>query len=147
MHFDLVDRVVKASAEGAVTLKAVSLAEEYLQDHFPTYPVLPGVLMLEAMVQAGRVVAAQRGEQMPVVLGEVRALKYNRFVPPGSLIRAIVTLGKAGEDGVLDFRGRVELVDPTRPDDVETAASGRFTLRPIRLESRSAGVGIAAPVA
>lgn len=130
-----------------MTLKAVSLAEEYLQDHFPTYPVLPGVLMLEAMVQAGRVVAGERGERNPLVLGEVRALKYNRFVPPGSLIRAVVTLGKAGEDGSLDFRGRVELVDPTRPDEEETAASGRFTLRPIRLESRPAGVGSRAPMA
>ncbi|VAX36665.1 3-hydroxyacyl-[acyl-carrier-protein] dehydratase, FabZ form [hydrothermal vent metagenome] len=147
MHFDLVDRVVEASAEGAVTLKAVSLAEEYLQDHFPSYPVLPGVLMLEAMVQAGRVVGKQRGVREPLVLGEVRALKYNRFVPPGSVIRAVVTLGKTGEEGMLDFRGRVELVDPLQPDMVETAASGRFTLRPIRLGSCSAEVGTAGPMA
>lgn len=133
MHFDLVDRVVEASAEGATTLKAVTLAEEYLQDHFPTYPVLPGVLMLEAMVQAGRVVGKRRGVSNPLVLGEVRALKYNRFVPPGSTIRAVVELAKAGDDGTLDFRGRVELLDPTRPGGAETAASGRFTLRAVRV--------------
>ena len=147
MHFDLVDRVVEASAEGAVTLKAVSLAEEYLQDHFPSYPVLPGVLMLEAMVQAGRVVGERRGERGPLVLGEVRALKYNRFVPPGSLIQAVVTLGKAGDEGTLDFRGRVELLDPAQPGVVETAASGRFTLRRVRLGSCSGEVGVGRPVA
>lgn len=133
MHFDLVDRVVEVSAEAAVTLKAVTMAEEYLQDHFPTYPVLPGVLMLEAMVQAGRVVGAHRGVPRPLVLGEVRALKYNRFVPPGSTIRAVVELSKAHDGGVLDFRGRVELLDPANPDAPETAASGRFTLRPVRV--------------
>lgn len=136
MHFDLVDRVVEASPERAVTLKAVTMAEEYLQDHFPTYPVLPGVLMLEAMIQAGRVVAARRGAAEPLVLGEVRALKYNRFVPPGSTIRAVVELGNAGQAGELDFRGRVELLDPADPAAAETAASGRFTLRPVRVGSR-----------
>ncbi len=135
MHFDLVDQVVEASTEGATTLQAVTMAEEYLQDHFPTYPVLPGVLMLEAMVQAARVVGDRRNAPNLLVLGEVRALKYNRFVPPGSTIRAVVTLGKAGDDGSLDFRGRVELIDPTRPHEAETAASGRFTLRPVRLGS------------
>ena len=139
MHFDLVDRVVEVSAEGAVTLKAVTMAEEYLQDHFPTYPVLPGVLMLEAMVQAGRVVGAHRGAPGPLVLGEVRALKYNRFVPPGSTIRAGVELSKADDGGVLDFRGRVELLEPANPDAPETAASGRFTLRPVQVGSPGLG--------
>ncbi len=139
MHFDLVDRVVEVSAEGAVTLKAVTMAEEYLQDHFPTYPVLPGVLMLEAMVQAGRVVGAHRGAPGPLVLGEVRALKYNRFVPPGSTIRAVVELSKADDGGVLDFRGRVELLEPANPDAPETAASGRFTLRPVQVGSPGLG--------
>ena len=139
MHFDLVDRVVEVSAEGAVTLKAVTMAEEYLQDHFPTYPVLPGVLMLEAMVQAGRVVGAHRGAPGPLVLGEVRALKYNRFVPPGSTIRAVVELSKADDGGGLDFRGRVELLEPANPDAPETAASGRFTLRPVQVGSPGLG--------
>ena len=39
-------------------MKYVSLAEEYLADHFPTFPVLPGVMMLEAITQAAGVAAA-----------------------------------------------------------------------------------------
>ena len=141
MHFDLVDRVVEVSAEGAVTLKAVTMAEEYLQDHFPTYPVLPGVLMLEAMVQAGRVVGAHRGAPGPLVLGEVRALAGEQAGEPGagSTIRAVVELSKADDGGVLDFRGRVELLEPANPDAPETAASGRFTLRPVQVGSPGLG--------
>ncbi len=131
MHFDLVDRVLEASAEGAKTLKQVTIAEEYLQDHFPSFPVLPGVLMLEAMVQAARVVAGRRGVDEPMVLGEVRALRYNRFVPPGSAIRAEVRLDGVDSVGTLGFRGQVVLLDPAAEEVV--AASGRFSLRPIRL--------------
>jgi len=54
MHFDLIDSVIEKTLDRVVTIKNVSSAEEYLQDHFPTFPVLPGVMMLEAMVQAGR---------------------------------------------------------------------------------------------
>lgn len=133
MHFSLVDRVIEASEEAATTLKQVSLAEEYLQDHFPSFPVLPGVMMLEAMVQAARLVAAKRGAEGPMVLGEVRALKYNRFVPPGSGIRAEVRLEKADSGDSLGFRGQVVLVDGSAASGEVIAASGRFTLRPVRV--------------
>ncbi|MFN9973837.1 MAG: hypothetical protein ACK58T_28485 [Phycisphaerae bacterium] len=46
MHFSLVDRVIEQSADRIVTLKHVSSAEEYLQYHFPSYPVLPGDMMI-----------------------------------------------------------------------------------------------------
>ena len=53
MRFILVDRISELEAgRRIVAHKALSLAEEYLADHFPKFPVLPGVLMLEAMVQA-----------------------------------------------------------------------------------------------
>ena len=53
MKFGLIDRIVElARGERIVAVKAVSLAEEYLADHFPTFPVLPGVLMLEGMAEA-----------------------------------------------------------------------------------------------
>ena len=52
MKFNLVDQILEREENRIVTIKQVSQAEEYLADHFPTFPILPGVMMLEAMVQA-----------------------------------------------------------------------------------------------
>lgn len=141
MRFDLVDKVLEVSPEGATTIKTVSLAEEYLQDHFPSFPVLPGVLMLEAMVQAARLAARERGLIGPLVLGEVRALKYNRFVTPGGSIRVVAEVsGQEGEE--LSFRGRADLIDAGGAEP-QIAATGRFMLRPVRVEQAGV-VGAAA---
>lgn len=145
MRFCLVDKVVEQGDTHAVTLKAVSLAEEYLQDHFATFPALPGVFMLEAMVQACRLVADAkdlnenaheddvRGVRMPWVLGSVRALKYGTFVRPGDVLRVRVDLAKVKPDGTLDFKAEAELLRPGVADAAGTepprAASGRILLR------------------
>lgn len=131
MHFDLVDRVLEQSADRIVTLKQVSAAEEYLQDHFASFPVLPGVLMLEAMVQAARRLAEANGDRGPVVLGRVRALKYGRFVRPGEALRVEVTVRpESGAPGQYDCRAEAFVVTPG-VDERPMAASGRFTLRPV----------------
>ena len=136
MHFRLVDQVLECSAQSAVTLKNVSLAEEYLQDHFPGFHVLPGVFMLEALVQSSRLVLAQRTAGAPcrMVLGEVRALKYGSFVRPGDALRCEVTLDKAHEDGRVSFKaiGTVLRGVSASAAATDTAVSGRFTMRPIR---------------
>lgn len=129
MRFDLVDKVLEISETRIVTIKNVTAAEEYLADHFPTFPILPGVLMLEAMVQAARRLAEGvpgTDPTVPLVLGRVRALKYGRFVQPGDSIRAEVELGKR-EGDTWDFKGQILMATPGR----EVAASGRFVLRPV----------------
>ena len=79
MHFDLVDRVLDLAADRIVTLKHVTAGEEYLQDHFPTFPVLPGVMMIEAMTQAARRLLTHRDPSLSrCVLGGVRALPSER---------------------------------------------------------------------
>lgn len=142
MHFRLVDQVLERSAERAVTLKNVSLAEEYLQDHFPGFHVLPGVFMLEALVQSARVVLSERigAPRGRMVLGEVRALKYGSFVRPGDGLRCEVTLDKIHDDGRVSFKGvGVVLRSADRAaGDPDTAVSGRFTMRPVRLAPPSA---------
>lgn len=140
MRFELLDRLIECSPERVVTIKQVSAAEEYLQDHFPGYPVLPGVLMLETMVQAARAwVERFHSGPGPVVLGEVRALKYNRFVRPGSTIRAEVEPDRASDEG-WSFSGQVILLDPSGGEGV-VAASGRFGLRPVRVGGGGVGGG------
>ena len=89
MKFVLVDRIVRCVAgERISTVKALSLAEEYLADHFPTFPVLPGVLMLEAMVQSAAwlVRATYDFEPALVELREARNVTFKSFIRPGELL-------------------------------------------------------------
>jgi 3-hydroxyacyl-[acyl-carrier-protein] dehydratase len=90
MKFELIDRIVElARGERIVAVKAVTLAEEYLSDHFPTFPVLPGVLMLEGLAEAGAwlVREAQDFASGMILLREARNVTYKSFVKPGSLLR------------------------------------------------------------
>ncbi|HYD02327.1 MAG TPA: hypothetical protein VEB22_13955 [Phycisphaerales bacterium] len=136
MHFDLLDQVLEQSESRIVAVKAVSRAEEYLQDHFAGFPVLPGVLMIEALVHAGRRLVRRSGtDKVPgrLVLGGVRAVKYGRFVRPGESLIVEVTLVKE-EGGVYEFKGegRVRGADGVEVPDA-TAVAGRFSLRPVKI--------------
>ena len=55
--FLLIDRVLEASDDRVVALKNVTFNEPYFQGHFPGAPVMPGVLQIEAMAQAGGILA------------------------------------------------------------------------------------------
>jgi 3-hydroxyacyl-[acyl-carrier-protein] dehydratase len=89
MRFTLLDRVVAIEPGKSITaIKTVSLAEEYLADHFPRFPVLPGVFMLEAMTQAAAW-TIRLGEDFAhaiVVLRSARNVKYGDFVEPGKTL-------------------------------------------------------------
>jgi 3-hydroxyacyl-[acyl-carrier-protein] dehydratase len=101
MKFNLIDKVESLSAERIVAVKYVSLAEEYLADHFPTFPVLPGVLMLEAATQAAGWLLHYRYNfaRSMAVLREARNVKYGRFVAPGAFLRIDVQPIKIAETG------------------------------------------------
>lgn len=148
MHFALIDRFLECTPERVIAVKNVSSAEEYLQDHFPTFPVLPGVLMVEAIVQAARHLLETfhppcRATRM--VLGGVRALKYGRFVKPGETLRVEVTLLRSLDDGVYEFKGQgtaMTIGADASPagalvngEGSNSAISGRFMLRPVRRPS------------
>ncbi len=94
MRFTLIDRVVEISpGERIVAVKAVSRAEEYLADHFPTFHVLPGVLMLEALVEAGRhlVWVSRDFDRSMILLKAAKNVTYKSFVTPGKLLRVEVS--------------------------------------------------------
>ena len=140
MRFQLIDEWISEEADRIVAIKNVTAAEEYLADHFPTFPVLPGVLMLEAMVQAARRWAAKAGHDPRLVLGEVRALRYGSFVRPGEALRVEVHAVGERNPGEHSFKGEGVVIrsNPSEMDrrsnstENETAVSGRFTLRPVK---------------
>ena len=89
VKFVLVDRISELEpGRRIVAHKALSLAEEYLADHFPAFPVLPGVLMVEAMVQASAWLVREALDFAPalVVLREARNVTYRSFVVPGQVL-------------------------------------------------------------
>lgn len=142
MKFQLIDTVLEAGEAHIVTAKLVSRAEEYLGDHFPTFPVLPGVMMLESMTQSARQLLQRTGwsEPIPPVLGEARAFRYGRFVQPGWML--VTRVERTGEpvDGHWGFSGKSFAVerDLSTWAEAPVAAAGKFSLRAARIDARSA---------
>ncbi|MHC5111740.1 MAG: 3-hydroxyacyl-ACP dehydratase FabZ family protein [Planctomycetota bacterium] len=107
MNFGLIDRIVEIErGERIRAVKAVSLAEEYLADHFPTFPVLPGVFMLEAMVEAaGWLVRESRDFDCSLILlRTAKNVTYKSFVKPGNVLELDVRCRSMSPDAS-DFSG------------------------------------------
>jgi len=112
MRFLLVDRITALEAGQSITaVKNLSLAEEYLADHFPGFPVMPGVLMLESLVQTGAWLMryTEDFEYSTIVLKQARAVRFNNFVKPGKTLLLTVTMHKREKNQwVLKGKGTVD---------------------------------------
>ena len=131
MKFDLLDSIVEQTADRIVAIKRVEPGDDYLEDHFPSFPVLPGVLMVETMVQAARRMLADRSNSR-LVVGEIKALKFGSFVRPNEALQVEVTLVKALGDDSYTCRGTGRVLRQDSKEPSETAVAGRFTMRPVR---------------
>ena len=98
--FLLVDRVIELVPDtSVVTLKNVTMNEPFFQGHFPGHPVMPGVLVLEALAQAGglltqltRVAADGPASDNMFYLVKIDAAKFSRMIVPGERIELEVVL-------------------------------------------------------
>ena len=140
MRFVLVDRIIEQDARRVVAVKAVTTAEEYLADHFPGFAVLPGVMMIEAMTQAARCLAAAARPDIarPWVLSEVRGVRYGQLVRPGQLLEVDVSF--RGQPPARAAEPTAEPETAQRPKlsfdglgrvEGQTAVQGRLTLEPL----------------
>jgi 3-hydroxyacyl-[acyl-carrier-protein] dehydratase len=135
MRFNLVDRIVEVEAGQRIrAVKNLTLGEEYLADHFPTFPVMPGVLMLQALVEAGAWLlrATDEFRHSVIVLREARNIKYGTFLHPGRQMAITVELVEQGdgtEGPLATLKGKGEV-------DGQPTVSARFTLVCYNLRDR-----------
>jgi 3-hydroxyacyl-[acyl-carrier-protein] dehydratase len=102
MRFWMLDRIRSFQPDVELAaVKNVTLTEEYMADHFPEFPVLPGVFMLEAATQAGAWLLrlSENFAHSVISLKEARNIKYADFVAPGQTLDVTVSMLK--KDGRL----------------------------------------------
>jgi 3-hydroxyacyl-[acyl-carrier-protein] dehydratase len=133
MRFHLVDRLLDFEAGKQIRMvKNLTLAEEYLADHFPTFPVMPGVLMLETLVEAGAWLLrlTEDYRHSVIVLREVRNVKYGSFMQPGfSLVVTVDMMETSFEAPEVVFKGKGEM-------EGASTVSAKFTLARYNLRDR-----------
>jgi 3-hydroxyacyl-[acyl-carrier-protein] dehydratase len=114
--FLLVDRIVEYDQEAKriVGIKGVTATEWFFQGHFPTLPVMPGVLQVEALAQTMAVYVAKQpgfGDRIGLFAG-IDDCRFKRIVVPGDTLRLEVTMDKLGSRfgrgrGVASVNGEV----------------------------------------
>lgn len=110
--FLLVDKIVDIDLENNVIVgqKNVSGNEAFFQGHFPTLPIMPGVLILEALAQTGGVLVYEKGYQdkLPVLLS-VKSAKFRQAVKPGDVLKLHVTfIHLSGKGGRVEAKAMVD---------------------------------------
>ena len=108
MKFSLIDEVRElVPGQSILAVKNLTRSEEYLADHFPGFPVMPGVMMLETLVQASswlmRITSDFR--YSTVLLHEAKALRFKSFVAPGDSL-VVKSVVQKNEDNRWTFKAQ-----------------------------------------
>ena len=136
MRFNLIDRIVEVQPGKSLrAVKNLTLGEEYLVDHFPTFPVMPGVLMLQTLIEAGAWLlrVSEDFRHSVIVLREARNVKYGNLVEPGRRLDVTVELAEplnGTPEALATFKGKGEV-------DGTATVSARLTLTRYNLRDRN----------
>jgi 3-hydroxyacyl-[acyl-carrier-protein] dehydratase len=123
MRFHLIDRIVEVQpGQSLIAVKNLTLGEEYLADHFPTFPVMPGVLMLETLVEAAAWLLRLTDDfrHSVIVLREAKNVKYGTFMEPGRQMTIRVDLVEQ-DAARATFKGKGET-------EGQSTVSAKFTV-------------------
>ncbi len=107
MRFLLVDRILEwTPGQSIATLKNVSMSEDFLEFHFPKYPVMPGVMLTEALAQsAAWLEGATSDFENWLLLENVRKASFYGFALPGDQVRIQIDALPCETPGLKAFRG------------------------------------------
>ena len=113
--FLLIDRVVELSGEKVVALKNVTINEPFFAGHFPKRPVMPGVLMLEALAQAAALLSFETMGQQPddrtvYYFAGIDGARFKRVVEPGDQLVLEVEVDRV-RAGIWKYRARARVGD------------------------------------
>ncbi len=107
--FLFVDEVLElAPGVSAVCSKTFPIEEPFFRGHFPGDPIVPGVILTEAIAQASGIAASHEGNRRSFRLSAIRQMKFLRAVRPGE--KVVLHVEKRGEiGGLLQFSGTAEV--------------------------------------
>ena len=125
----LVDRIVEVvPGQRSVGIKNVTINEPFFQGHYPGLPIMPGVLIVEAMAQAGAVIilSDENFKGMIPVIGAIDEVRFRRQVVPGDQLRMEVDL--------LKIKGVVGKIKGVATVDGQVAAEMEMTFKLVSAE-------------
>ena len=124
MRFLLIDRILDYQrGRFAIGSKDITMSEDFLADHFPRFPVMPGVLQLEAISQlASWLVFVSKDFKVKGTLSGLGNIKFKDFVKPGDQLIIEVTFESMDSEGVT-FKAHARVKDKIKT----TMSSGRLS--------------------
>jgi 3-hydroxyacyl-[acyl-carrier-protein] dehydratase len=135
MRFNLIDEITELEPSRRIkAVKNLTLGEEYLADHFPGFPVMPGVLMLQTLVEAGAWLlrVSEEWKHSMIVLREAKNVKYGHFMEPGRQMQVTVEMTERNNK-LANFKGKGEI-------EGQLTVSARITLETYNLQEQDPGL-------
>jgi len=135
MRFNLIDEITELEPSRRIkAVKNLTLGEEYLADHFPGFPVMPGVLMLQTLVEAGTWLlrVSEEWRYSMIVLREAKNVKYGHFMEPGRQMQVTVEMTERNVK-LASFKAKGEI-------EGQLTVSARITLETYNLRVQDPGL-------